>query len=99
MYSRALIMENKWRAARYGLEGKMIDFGQEAERPVKELMLEYLEFVDDVVDELDSRREIEYVRTMLENGNGAERQLAVFAQTGDLKQVVQYMVAETAAGL
>ena len=54
MYSRALIMENKWRAARYGMNGKMIDFGKQIEVPARELMLEYLEFVDDVVDELDS---------------------------------------------
>src|SRR5678815_662428 len=58
MYSRALIMENKWRAARYGLDGKMIDFGQETEVPTKELMLEYLDFVDDVLDELESRDEV-----------------------------------------
>jgi carboxylate-amine ligase len=77
----------------------MIDFGHETERPAKELMLEYLDFVDDVVDELDSRREIEYVKQMLTQGNGAERQLEVFAKTGDLKQVVQYMVSETQAGL
>jgi carboxylate-amine ligase len=99
MYSRALIMENKWRASRYGLNGKLIDFGREAEVPARELMLEYLEFVDDVLDELESRREVEYVHTMLKNGCGAERQLEVFAQTQDLKKVVQYMVSETAAGL
>jgi carboxylate-amine ligase len=99
MYSRALIMENKWRAARYGLEGKLIDFGQEKECPAKELMLEYLDFVDDVLDELDSRSEVEYVRKMLDIGCGAERQLEVFEKTQDLKQVVQYMVAETQAGL
>jgi carboxylate-amine ligase len=99
MYSRALIMENKWRAARYGLRGKLIDFGREEERPAKELMLEYLEFVDDVLDELGSRSEVEYIRTILERGNGAERQLEVFEQTGDLKKVVEYMVAETQAGL
>jgi glutamate---cysteine ligase / carboxylate-amine ligase len=99
MYSRALIMENKWRAARYGLEGKLIDFGRETEVPAKELMVEYLEFVDDVLDELDSREEVEYIRTMLQRGNGAERQLDVFAKTGDLKKVVEYMVAETQAGL
>jgi carboxylate-amine ligase len=62
-------------------------------------MLEYLDFVDDVLDELDSRQEVEYIRTILERGNGAERQLEIFEKTGDLKQVVQYMVAETAAGL
>ena len=99
MYSRALIMENKWRASRYGLDGKLIDFGQETEKPARELMLEYLDFVDDVLDELDSRKEVEYVRTMLEHGNGAERQLKVFERTQDLKKVVEYMVAETQAGL
>ncbi len=95
MYSRALIMENKWRAARYGLDGKLIDFGQETEVPARELMLEYLEFVDDVLDELDSRSEVEYIRTMLEHGYGAERQLEVFDEDQDLKKVVEYMVAET----
>ena len=59
-------------------------------------MLEYLEFVDDVLDELDSREEVEYVQTILDRGTGAERQLEVFEKTGDLKKVVEYMVAETA---
>ena len=99
MYSRALIMENKWRAARYGLEGKMIDFGREIEVPTHELMNEYLEFVDDVLDELDSREEVNYVRKILETGCGAERQLEVFAKTQDLKKVVEYMVGETACDL
>ena len=62
-------------------------------------MLEYLDFVDDVLDELDSREEVEYIRTMLEHGTGADRQLEVFEKTGDLKKVVEYMVAETQAGL
>jgi len=62
-------------------------------------MLEYLDFVDEVLDELDSRKEVEYVHTMLKNGCGAERQLKVFNETQDLKKVVQYMVAETQAGL
>jgi len=99
MYSRALIMENKWCASRYGLEGMLIDFGREIEVPARELMLEYLAFVDDVLDELGSRSEVEYIRTVLERGNGAERQLKVFEETQDLKKVVEYMVAETQAGL
>jgi carboxylate-amine ligase len=99
MYSRALIMENKWRAARYGLEGALIDFGREKEVAERELILEYLEFVDDVVDELDSRAEIAYVREILATGSGADRQLRVFNETGDLKKVVDYMAGETQAGL
>lgn len=98
-YGRSLIMENKWRAARYGTKGKLIDFGKEKEVPVPELIEEYLEFVDDVLDELDSRAEVGYVETILRRGTGAERQLEVFEKTGDLKRVVDYMVEETRAGL
>src|SRR6266404_5352046 len=98
-YSRALIMENKWRAARYGISGKLIDFGKECEVSERDLILEYLEFVDDVVDEIDSREEVAYVHSMLQQGTGADRQLRVFLETGDLKRVVDYMVLETQAGL
>jgi glutamate---cysteine ligase / carboxylate-amine ligase len=99
IYGRALLMENKWRAARYGLDGMLIDFGRETEVPERELILEYLDFVDDVVDELECRKEVEYVQTMLDRGTGADRQLRIFNETNDLRQVVQYMVAETQAGL
>jgi carboxylate-amine ligase len=98
-YSRALVMENKFRAVRYGLDGKMIDFGKQIEVPVRELILEYLTFVDDVLDELGSRKEIEYIHTMMEQGTGADRQLKVFEETNDLKKVVDYMAQETRAGL
>ena len=98
-YSRALINENKWRASRYGIHGKLIDFGKETEVSTKELIYELLEFVDDVVDELGSREELKYVHTMLEQGTGADRQLAVYEKTGDLKDVVDYMVSETNYGI
>ena len=98
MYSRALIMENKWRAARYGLDGMLIDFGREKEVPERELIMEYLDFVDDVLDELECRKEVEYVQTILDRGTGADRQLRVFSETNDLKKVVEYMVAETKVG-
>ena len=95
-YSRALLMENKWRALRYGIDGKLIDFGKQQEVPFRELMQEYLDFVDDVVDEVGCRRELDYVQKMLERGTGADRQLRVFKESGgDLKAVVDYMVAET----
>ncbi len=99
LYRRALVMENKWRAARYGINGKMIDWGKQKEVPIRDLILEYLDFVDDVVDELDSREEINYIRTILETGNGADRQLKVFQETGDLKKVVDYIIEETEVGL
>jgi carboxylate-amine ligase len=99
-YRRALILENKWRASRYGIDGKMIDFGKEIEVPFRELVGEMLEFVDDVVDELGSRREIEAVNWILANGSGADRQLRTYEATGgDLKKVVDYICEETGHGL
>jgi glutamate---cysteine ligase / carboxylate-amine ligase len=99
LYRRALLMENKWRAARYGLDGKLIDFGKQKEVPERDLIREYLDFVDDVVDELNSREELNYVHEILEKGSGADRQLKVFHETGDLKQVVDYIIDETEVGL
>ncbi|MGI8960070.1 MAG: carboxylate-amine ligase [Bryobacteraceae bacterium] len=99
LYRRALIMENKWRASRYGLDGKIIDFGKQIEVPVRDLIYEYLEFVDDVVDELGSRQEINYIHRILEHGTGADRQLRIFQETGDLTKVVDYIIYETEAGL
>jgi carboxylate-amine ligase len=98
-YNRALLMENKWRAARYGLDGKLIDFGKQTEVPARDLIHEILEFVSDVVPELGSENEIAYVRRMLLDGSGATRQMRVFQETSDLKSVVDYMIAETEAGL
>jgi carboxylate-amine ligase len=95
LYRRALIMENKWRAARYGLDGKLIDFGRRIEVPMRDLVEEYLAFVDDVVDELGSREAINGIRKIVENGNGADRQLRVFHETGDLTKVVDYIIQET----
>src|SRR5205809_7126649 len=99
LYGRALIEENKWRAARYGIEGKLIDFGKETEVPMRLLIPELLELVDDVVDDLGSRSAVEYVHTILKEGTSADRQLRVYRETGDLKAVVRHLVAETRAGV
>src|SRR5215468_8539669 len=98
LYRRALIEENKWRAARYGIDGKLIDLGKEEEVPMRALIPELLELVDDVVDDLGSRSAVEYVNTILREGTSAERQIRVFGQTGDLKAVVRHIVAETRGG-
>jgi len=99
-YPLDLIQENKWRAVRYGLDGKLIDFGKQQEIPARDLIRELVEwFLDDVVDELGSRREVEYALTILEEGTSADRQVAVFERTGDLKAVVDHLIAETAEGI
>ena len=98
IYPRALVEENKWRAARYGIDGQLIDFGKRREVPMRELALELLEFVDDVVDELGSRKALSYVHTILSEGTSADRQLQVYKQTCDLRAVVRWLVDETRAG-
>ena len=95
IYRRALIEENKWRAARWGLDGKLIDFGKQAEVPMRDLALELLEFVDDVVDDLGSREAVEQVHRVLAEGTSADRQLAVYRETKDLKAVVRHLIEET----
>jgi carboxylate-amine ligase len=99
LYRRALIQENKWRAVRWGLDGKLIDFGKQKEVPVRDLIHELLDFVDDVVDELGSRKEIEYIYTILENGTSADRQLKKFEETKDLNTVVDQLIEETMEGV
>ena len=99
LYRRALIQENKWRAVRWGLDGKLIDFGKQKEVPVRDLIYELLDFVDDVVDELGSRKELEYVHTIMANGTSADRQIRKFEETGDTKAVVDQLIIETMEGI
>jgi carboxylate-amine ligase len=98
-YSRALIMENKWRASRYGIDGSLIDFGREIEAPERQLFEEYLAFVDDAADALGSRHEIDGIRWIMKHGTGADRQLDAYGKSNDLRTVVQFMAEETKAGL
>lgn len=99
VYPLSLIEENKWRAVRYGVSGNLLDLGKETERPARELLEELIGwFLDDVLDDLGSRAEVEYAHTIFERGTSADRQLAVFEETGDLKTVVDHLVAETREG-
>ncbi|MDZ4718463.1 MAG: carboxylate-amine ligase [Roseiflexaceae bacterium] len=99
VYRRALIMENKWRAQRYGLDGKLLDLGKRQEVDAKALVHEIVALVDDVVDDLGSRHEVEYLLKMCDNGSSADRQLKVFAETNDLKAVVDSLIRETMEGI
>lgn len=99
LYRRSLINENKWRAARFGLDGKLIDLGKKIEVPTEHLLIELLEFVDDVVSELGVREEILYVHEILRRRTGADRQLAVYEESKSLQAVVAYMIGETEAGI
>lgn len=91
MYQRSVINENKWRASRYGIDGTLIDFGKETEVDTKTLILELLDFVDDVADDLGSRPALNYVSNIFSHGTGADRQLGVFDKNQNLVEVVDYI--------
>ncbi len=95
-YERTLINENKWRAVRYGLEGRLIDFGKEESVPIRELIHELLAFVEPMVERLGSRDAIEHIFTILDRGASADQQLRVWRESGeDMKVVVDYLIQET----
>ncbi|HXM32573.1 MAG TPA: carboxylate-amine ligase, partial [Chthoniobacterales bacterium] len=99
VYRRRLLDENRWRASRYGIEGKLIDFGREAEVETRSLLNELMEFVSTEVEELGSKREMQHIERIMREGTGADRQLEVFHRTTDMKAVVDQIVAETYEGL
>jgi len=99
LYRRLYINENKWRASRYGLEGNLIDFGKKRDVNTKDLIFELLAFVDEVVDGLGLRSEMNFIKTMLEKGSGADRQLKVWNKDQNLNSVVDYIISETYKGL
>jgi len=100
LYPAVLLEENKWRAVRYGLDGKLIDFGKQEELPARELIHEMIEWLlEDVMDEFGGRQDIEYFHRILDEGTSADRQLATYKQTGSLHAVVDQLIAETAEGV
>ncbi len=98
-YPRAALAENRWRAMRYGLDGKLIDFGKREEVDERKLIEELLLFVDDVVDDLNCREEIDHIGSILETGTSADRQLKIWNETQDIQAVASTLVEETMAGL
>src|SRR5216110_1093582 len=98
-YPRRLIDENRWRASRYGLDGKLIDFGRKCEMDERDLLEEMLEFVAEEVEELGNGPEIEHIERIMREGTGADRQLMVWERTKDMKAVVDQIIAETNEGL
>jgi carboxylate-amine ligase len=95
-YRRMYIQENKWRAVRWGLQGKLLDLGKQKEVPAVDLIRELLDFVDEVVDDLGSRKEIEHIHTIIERGTSADEQLQVYADNNnDFKPVVDMLIKNT----
>ncbi len=99
MYRKELIQENKFRAVRYGFDGKLLDLGRHREIDAKKLIFELLTFIDDVVDDLDLREDVSYVHNILTEGTSADRQIRKYKETGDLKAVVDMLIEETIEGI
>src|SRR5438046_3985993 len=99
IYRRRLIDENRWRASRYGIDGKLIDFGKETEVQRRSWLNELLEFVTTEVNELGTENEMAHIERIMREGTGADRQLAVWEHAQDLKAVIDHIVAETYEGL
>jgi carboxylate-amine ligase len=99
IYRRRLIDENRWRASRYGIDGKLIDFGKETEVEARSLLNELLEFVLTEVNELGSKNEMAHVERIMREGTGADRQLVAWERTHDMKAVVDQIIDETYEGL
>ena len=93
-------MENKWRAARWGIRGLLIDFGKQARGAVHRALSRSCSSSSTTSSTTSARaQQIGYVRTIVEHGTGAERQLAVYRATNDLRAVMDYVAAETEHGL
>ncbi|MBV9614463.1 MAG: carboxylate-amine ligase [Ktedonobacteraceae bacterium] len=94
---RDYIAENKWRAARYGLDGTFVDFVRMRTLPMRDALRELLDFIYESARDLDCAREIDFLYNALDSseGTGADRQIAVYKRTGDLHQVTRLLIEQT----
>ncbi len=106
-YSDFLIKENRWRAQRYGIDTGLIDFGRREIVSLKELVEELIELTEVDAKALDCVDEVEHVRTILERGTSAHRQIKVYNDSLEsgrpealaLLDVVKFIVQETLVGI
>lgn len=107
-YRQHHIMENKWRAVRYGTQGKLIDFGISQQVAFGRLTQEILDIVDPVLDELNIRQEVQHIQQIVRQGTSAEQQIDVYEQTLKqddanheiaLQRVVDHLADKTVSGI
>jgi carboxylate-amine ligase len=99
--SSHFIEENKWRVIHYGLDADVLDFVQGRRLTMRESLAELLDFVEDVIDDLGSRREIDYLHKLLEDprGTGADRQIALYEGSGSVNAVIHMLMQQTMQGI
>ena len=106
-YKNVLIAENRWRAMRYSFDEKLLDLARGELKPFAEMAEEMIEFVREDAVALGCVREVEWIRTILQRGTSAHRQLRTYEQARAagasereaLVAVVDFLIRETAAGL
>ncbi len=101
VFSRDYIEENKWRAMRYGLDAQVIDFAHQRSMSMRDAIHELLDFVEEVVDDLGSRREMNYLRALISDpvGTGADCQVAAYQKNNSLDDVTALLMERTMQGV
>src|SRR5579862_5474137 len=99
-YHRILTTENKWLAARYGIEAPVMDLltGRRNRVPVAQLVRRTVKLVQPHAEDLGSERELTGIEEILRRGNGADRQLRVFNANRDIVEVVREIAELTEVG-
>jgi carboxylate-amine ligase len=95
-YPFEMLDENKWLAARHGLEGELVDLPSSHRVSTRALAQRLLDRVRDHAQDLGSLEALEAVEDLLERGNGAARQVVVYEANHDLREVMAEIVAATA---
>jgi carboxylate-amine ligase len=98
-YPREMLDENKWLAARYGLEGELVDLPQSSRCKTIELARRLSERLRPHARDLGSEREFDAIEDLIDRGTGAQRQLAVWRADRDLRALVRKIVEATAVGV
>lgn len=81
--------ENKWRAARYGLDAQVVVSNEPRVRPLRDELKDLLDMLRPVAEDLECLPELEQMRRILAEGTGADRQRRVLAQTGSFREVMR----------
>ena len=106
IYPDTLVNENKWRSARYGVHGKLVDFGKRKEVPLLDLTREIVDLLEDSSNSLGTSDQLRRLETIVTEGTSADRQLSVYrnaladgaSEQDALVSVVDHLVKETGEG-
>jgi carboxylate-amine ligase len=98
--SRAIVVENKWRAQRYGVHGTFVNMGGDGATSVADMLDQLIEEITPDAESLGCLNEVKHCRTIVDAGTSADAQIAVFKeQTGSpdiaLRAVTDWLAQAT----